>query len=88
MSIHITRASEPITIQTVIILVYGQPGIGKTSLASTSESPLLLDFDRGAHRSGFRRDTVQVERWGDISSRPTSQSTRRSSSTPSAGYST
>jgi hypothetical protein len=68
MSIHITRASEPITIQTVIILVYGQPGIGKTSLASTSESPLLLDFDRGAHRSGFRRDTVQVERWGDISS--------------------
>jgi hypothetical protein len=68
MSIHITKASEPITIQTVIVLVYGQPGIGKTSLASTSDAPLLLDFDRGAHRSGFRKDTVQVDRWSDISS--------------------
>lgn len=68
MTIHITRSADLITVQTITLLVYGQPGIGKTSLASTSEAPLLLDFDRGAHRSGFRKDTVQVEKWSDISS--------------------
>lgn len=68
MTLHITRSTDLITVQTITLLLYGQPGIGKTSAASTAEAPLLLDFDRGAHRSGFRKDTVQVERWSDISS--------------------
>lgn len=68
MSLKITKSSDRILVDQLCILIYGQPGIGKTSLASTSEAPLLLDFDRGAHRSGFRKDTVQVESWNDISS--------------------
>lgn len=68
MSLTITRSSDPIEVKTITILIYGSPGIGKTSLAFTAEAPLLLDFDRGAHRSGFRKDIVQVERWADISS--------------------
>ncbi len=64
--LNIHSASDPIEIKTVTILVYGDPGAGKTSLAFTAEDPLLIDFDRGAHRSQFRGDSVQVESWADV----------------------
>lgn len=67
MTINITRSTDRIQVQTLTLLIYGSPGIGKTSLAFTAEAPLLLDFDRGAHRSGFRKDTVQAEKWADVS---------------------
>lgn len=66
--ISITRGTDIIEVQALTLLVYGAPGIGKTSLAFTAEAPLLLDCDRGAYRSGFRGDSVQVEQWRDIAS--------------------
>lgn len=66
MTLEITTADTPITIDTLSTLIYGQPGNGKTSLAFSSSNPVLLDFDGGAHRSAFRRDTVRVSAWGDI----------------------
>lgn len=49
------------------ILVYGDPGIGKTTLANTAPNPLVLDFDRGAHRASHRRGNVaQFDTWLDI----------------------
>lgn len=68
MGLNITKASDPITVDRTVILIYGQPGVGKTSLASTAEKPLLLDFDRGAHRSAFRPDTVRIEKWAEAAS--------------------
>lgn len=52
----------------VKILIYGQPGIGKTTLALSAPSPLLLDFDGGVHRVRQQdvKDTVQVRSWDDI----------------------
>jgi len=46
-------------------LLYGQPGIGKTTLALSAPSPLLVDFDNGVHRVDpmHQSDTVQVESW-------------------------
>jgi len=35
------------------LLIYGQPGIGKTSLALTSKNALVFDLDKGVHRSIF-----------------------------------
>ena len=64
--IKILKATEPINIDAVTVLIYGQPGVGKTSLAFTADAPLLIDFDRGAHRSMLRKDTVQVSSWADI----------------------
>lgn len=66
MSLTITKADQPIPITSITLLEFGQPGVGKTSLAFTSERPLLLDFDGGAYRSEYRRDSVQVRTWDDI----------------------
>lgn len=66
MAIKILKSTDPVTISTLIQLVYGDPGAGKTSLAFTANKPLALDFDRGVHRSGYRKDAVEVESWADI----------------------
>lgn len=49
-------------------LIYGQPGLGKTTLALSSPAPLLLDFDGGVHRVDPRHlvPTVQVSSWEDV----------------------
>lgn len=49
-------------------LVYGQPGIGKTTLALSAPNPLVLDCDRGMHRvsPSHLKDTVPVTKWEDI----------------------
>ena len=62
----IVKRDEPITLAQLIALIYGEPGTGKTSLGFSLANALLLDCDRGAHRSAFRGDTVQVEAWSDI----------------------
>ena len=66
MTLKITRGTDPIEITTITILLYGVPGVGKSSLAFSAEDVLLLDFDQGMHRSGFRGDGVRVGRWADI----------------------
>lgn len=47
----------------VKILIYGNPGVGKTTLALSAEKPVLMDFDRGVHRvnTNHQVPTLQVE---------------------------
>ena len=66
MSLRITKNIEPIQVSRIVLCLYGVPGLGKTSTAFTAEKPILLDFDRGAHRSRNRGDSVQVAKWEDI----------------------
>lgn len=66
MSLKITRAADPITVDRLNMVIYGPPGIAKTSLAFTTEAPLLLDCDMGSHRAANRKDVVRVESWSDI----------------------
>lgn len=66
MALRIIKETDPITIDQLVLLIYGAPGIGKTSIAFTAEAPLLLDFDSGAHRSAFRRDSVPVADWEEV----------------------
>ena len=53
-------------------LIYGQPGMGKTTLALSSPQPLLLDFDGGVHRvnAAHRVDTVQISKWEEVDEVP------------------
>lgn len=67
MALKIVTAAEPMRIENLIVFIYGDPGIGKTSLAFSAPKPILFDFDKGAHRAGkFRKDTVPVAKWADV----------------------
>lgn len=62
----IVKANEPIGPRPIIILYYGDPGIGKTSLFNTSNKPFLNDFDRGVDRSILRKDTLMPRDWEEV----------------------
>ncbi|WP_045736775.1 ATP-binding protein [Xanthomonas sp. MUS 060] len=68
MALRIVRSSDPIKVTRLNLCIYAAPGLGKTSISFTADKPLLLDFDRGAHRATNRKDTVQVESWDDVAS--------------------
>jgi len=65
MAITITKASDPIRVEHVVGLIYGDPGLGKSTLGFTAEAPLCLDFDMGVHRASNRKDTVRATSWKD-----------------------
>ncbi len=66
MPLKITRASDPLTVDRLNMVIYGPPGLGKTSVAFTSDTPLLLDFDQGSHRAVNRKDVVRISDWADV----------------------
>ena len=68
MALKITRPTETILTNNLIMTIYGQPGIGKSSLAFSTAKPLLLDFDGGAQRAYGRKDVVRISQWADVSS--------------------
>lgn len=63
------RKPHELNVQTKIkALIYGQPGLGKTTVALSAPNPVLLDFDKGVHRVNpeHQTDTLQVETWQDV----------------------
>lgn len=58
----IRKPNELIVQSKIKALIYGQAGMGKTTLALSSPRPLLLDFDGGINRVNYahQKDTVQV----------------------------
>lgn len=62
----IIKAAEAIAVEHPVFLVFGQPGIGKSTLGYSTKEPLLLDFDKGAHRAANRRDSLLIDTWADI----------------------
>ena len=62
----IIKKNESFPERPVIITLYGTPGVGKTSVACTSENPILVDCDRGADRACFRSDTIIAQKWADV----------------------
>ena len=55
----IKKPNELVVKTNLSALIYGQPGMGKTTLALSAPHPLLLDFDGGIHRvnAALRVDT-------------------------------
>lgn len=66
MALKILTAEDPITVDRITMAIYGDPGVGKTTVAFSAEAPLLFDFDAGAHRALGRKDTVRVSSWADV----------------------
>jgi hypothetical protein len=68
--LRIIKSTEIIPVDHPVFLLYGQPGICKTSLGYSAKDPLILDFDNGAHRAANRRDTLVINSWSDASALP------------------
>lgn len=66
MVLKITPADEPIATDNLVITIFGQPGIGKTSIAFSASKPLLFDFDGGSQRALNRKDVVRIRSWDDV----------------------
>lgn len=62
----IVKANEPLGPRPVIITIYGDPGIGKTSLINTAKAPITIDGDRGISRSIFRKDALVIDKWEEV----------------------
>ena len=69
MAIKIIKGAD-VPVEHLIVVLYGPPGIGKTSLALTAANPLLLDFDGGVKRAPNHafNDVVSVQSWSDVDS--------------------
>jgi hypothetical protein len=65
MALKILKSAEPLEVKNIVVAIYSNPGIGKTTLGFTGDAALLLDFDGGAYRAGNRGDTVQITAWED-----------------------
>lgn len=52
----------------ITMIIAGVPGIGKTTLALSSEKPLLVDLDKGISRveGKYRKDTIQVDCFDEL----------------------
>lgn len=68
MALNVFNQNESIPVNTLRVLYYGQPGAGKSSIGVTHSRPLVLDFDKGSHRSEFATlaTRIQVDSWSDI----------------------
>lgn len=66
MALNIVTSAQPLHIQNLIVFIYGDPGVWKTSLAFTAKNPILFDFDKGAYRAKNRKDTVQINAWHEV----------------------
>lgn len=63
---QIIKGTQAIPVDHPVFCWFGQPGIGKSTLGYSTQDPLLLDFDAGAHRAANRRDTLQIASWADV----------------------
>lgn len=67
MAVKITNGGLIKRNATYIGLIFGSPKSGKTSLAASARKPLLIDLDKGAHRTAGKdragMDVVQVDHY-------------------------
>lgn len=51
-----------------VVILYGSPGIGKTTLAFSAPKPILVDFDKGVSRvkAYHRKDTIVCSNYKEV----------------------
>ena len=66
---QITKTSDPQVKPKIMMIVYGNGGVGKTTFASTAPKPLLVDCENGAKYFGLRgikMDIAKINDWSDM----------------------
>lgn len=66
MALQFFNESSVIKTDHLTAVIFGEPGIGKTSLANTARNPLTIDFERGIQRSVIKKTFVRVDTWADV----------------------
>ena len=68
MALTLIQPNEPVKIDAIKLYYYGDPSIGKSSLAMTAPDVLIIDADKGAYRTGpLRRAPIQLaENWFQV----------------------
>ena len=67
MKVYNTK--DPQAKPSVVMLLYGEGGVGKTTFASTSSKPILADCENGSKYMGLRgisMDVALIEKWADM----------------------
>lgn len=65
----ITKTTDPQAKPSVVMLVYGMGGVGKTTFAATAPKPLIVDCENGAKYFGLRGidvDVARISTWEDL----------------------
>lgn len=65
MAFKLLNEEEPLKVDSIMTVLYGEPGIGKTSLAFTANKPLLEDYDDGLKRAVGRKTALKIDSWKD-----------------------
>ncbi len=63
------NTGDPSNKPPVVMVVYGEGGVGKTTFASTAPKPILADCEGGSKYFGLRgikMDVAQIEKWADM----------------------
>lgn len=50
------------------MIIYGSPGLGKTTLALSAPAPVIIDFDRGISRvkAYHRKTTIECQTYEEV----------------------
>lgn len=65
----IVKSDDPQAKPSIIMMVYGNGGVGKTTFASTAPKPLLVDCENGAKYFGLRgikMDVARIGTWSEM----------------------
>ena len=66
---QISKTTDPKTKPSIIAMIYGPGGVGKTTFGSTAPKPLLVDCENGSKYFGLRGielDVAQIRDWSDM----------------------
>ena len=66
---QITKTTDPKAKPSIIMMVYGSGGVGKTTFGATAPKPLLVDCENGSKYFGLRGielDVAQIRDWSDM----------------------
>jgi|ERR1700722_1361568 len=66
MAVKIISATEAIDVSQLCVVIFGQPGSRKSSLAQTAESPVTMAFDNGIYRAFGRKESAMFDTWQDV----------------------
>jgi len=65
MAYKLIYEDEALDVGSIVVIIFGDPGTGKSSLAFTADDPICLDFDKGLQRAVGRKLSVKFDNWPD-----------------------